>query len=84
MMLSAVTDPEGTKERQEHKLKRRIYHSKVCMRVCCVCVCVCVCVLVCLCVCVCVLLCTQTPTHGHTQRPLILLLLFSITECNVN
>ncbi|XP_065888724.1 uncharacterized protein [Dysidea avara] len=31
MMLSAIHDPVGAQERRKHKLKRREYHSKVCI-----------------------------------------------------
>ena len=30
MMLSALHDPEGTQERKGKRLKRKVYHSKVC------------------------------------------------------
>jgi len=30
MMLSAITDPEGVEQRRKHRLKRRVYHNKVC------------------------------------------------------
>ena len=74
MMLSAVTDPEGTKERQEHKLKRRIYHSKVCVCVCCVCACVCVCVIV----------YTNTHTWSYTEAfNIIIALQYNRMQCEL-
>jgi len=29
MMLSAITDPEGVKQRRKHRLIRRVYQNKV-------------------------------------------------------